>query len=298
MKKSFILFISSSLILLILILSISVYFIYQLNKPNIQTIRATFTYPQYLKGIVQSDYNYILKYNENLGFVQDIHVKDNEKVTIDQPLITYHNPSKIPLIHALNQLLSSQLNANQIFEINKEIIQLKSDLYHTIPSPAEGIVRLHEFLPDKNKEKILEISSKEQHILVKVPEHLYTKFKKAQPVTLRSTLMDKTVKGTVVSTHFTPTYSPEISRKTYYFIKIKTPKTYPIGTHFEVQFSKPQMILPRDILLDENSVLIYKKSKLVKRIISYDRINEQLIIKNGIFAGEKVVRYPHEINAH
>ncbi|PTF53132.1 hypothetical protein, partial [Staphylococcus chromogenes] len=53
-------------------------------------------------------------------------------------------------------------------------------------------------------------------------------------------------------------------------------------------------VLPSDILIDENSVLIYKKDKLIKRIISYDKINEQLIIKNGIFVGEKVVRFPHD----
>ncbi|RIO46781.1 hypothetical protein BUZ57_03480 [Staphylococcus hyicus] len=296
MKKPFILFVSSSLILLILILSLSIYYICQLNKPNVKTLRASLTYPQHLKGIVQSDYNYILKYNENLGFVQDIHVKDNEKVNTDKPLITYHNPSKIPIIHALNQLLSNHLSTNQAFEINKEIIKYKSDLYHTIPSPVEGIVRLHESFPNRNKEKILEISSEEQHILVKVPEHLYTKFNKTQTVTLHSALTDKTVKGTVISRHFTPASPPKISAKTYYFVKVKTPKKYPIGTHFEVHFSKPQLILPQDILLDENSVLIYKKGKLIKRIITYDKINEQLIIKSGIFVGEKIVRYPIETN--
>ncbi|UEX89857.1 hypothetical protein [Staphylococcus ratti] len=294
MKKSFVVFISSSIVLLIIILSVTIYLVIQLNRSDINTTTAALTPSPSLKGIVQSDYNYILKFDPNLGYIQDFHVKDNDKVAIETPLFTYYNPSKVPKINALNALLATKLSPEQTYQLNREILKYKADMYHTVQSPIKGIVRLHESVPDHNKEKILEITSEEQHILVKVPENLYTKFKKTQTVTLRSPFDNKTAKGTVISRYSTPVEPPNIDRKSFYFVKIKTTKNHPLGTHFDIHFSEPLLILPSDILLEENSVLIYKNGKLIKRIISYDKINEQLIIKDGIFVGEKVVQYPNE----
>ena len=294
MKKSLLITILTGILLFSMTTGVVIHLFIQPNQSDIKTIRATLTPPPYLIGIVQSDYNYLLKFNPTLGYIQDIHVKNGERVDIDTPLVTYHNPAKIPEINALNTLLKLPLDADQTFETNKEIMKLKANLYHTIQSPTQGIVRLHESVPEQNKEKILEITSEEQHILVKVPENLYTKFKQGNTVNLRSRFNGKEAKGTVVSRHWTPISSSKSKHQSYYFTKIKTPKNYPIGTHFDIQYSNALIVLPSDILIDENSVLIYKKDKLIKRIISYDKINEQLIIKNGIFVGEKVVRFPHD----
>ena len=294
MKKSLVLASLTGILTLIITIILVTHLFIKPKHSDIKTIRASLTHPPSLTGIVQSDYNYFLKFNSNLGYIQDIHVRNDEHIEIDTPLVTYHNPTKIPEINALNALLKLPLNANQTFEINKEIMELKANLYHTIQSPTKGIVRLHESVPEHNKEKILEITSEEQHILVKVPENLYTKFKKGQTVILHSRFNHSEMKGTVISRNWAPISSSKTNHQSYYLVKIKTPKKHPIGSHFDIQYTDALIILPSDILVNENSVLIYKKGKLIKRIISYDKINEQLIIKNGIFVGEKVVRFPND----
>ncbi|QLK85412.1 hypothetical protein [Staphylococcus sp. 17KM0847] len=283
-----------ALLFLIALLFVT-YFFFRNNTPSSPaTIQADLTFPYKTTGIVQSDYSYFVTYEPKYGYVQEIHVKEGQVVTPETPLLTYYNPLKIPEINALSTLISRPLSSQQAHKLTYELLKLKSQLYTTIETPVFGIVRLHEIVPSKKDSIVLEIQSKTQCIITRIPTDMYSKLQKQRTVTIINNSSKESVKGHIKVLFHRPldpisnNYSPR------HFARIKTTKKYPIGTSLTVYLGHPQMILPADILFDKNSIIIQKNKKYVKRIINYDRINEQLIIKSGIFVGEKVVRNPNK----
>ncbi|KIX90715.1 hypothetical protein TP70_06230 [Staphylococcus microti] len=276
------------------LISILYYSHYTKQHTDIQTIEAHLTFPYQTTGIVQSDYYYPLTFQPQYGQIHEIHVKDGQYVTKETPLLTYYNPLKIPEINALSHLSTQIHTTEQAYEYLRDLVKLKSELYTTMQTPVQGIVRLHELVPSKKDSIILEIQSKTQHIITDLPEAIFVKLRDQKTVNLVQTTTHENVTGHI--TTILPPVSDSISSKqnTPYRAVIQTDKNYPIGSHFTIYLGHPEIQLPSDILLHKNYVVVHKNGKYVKRIINYDKINGQLIIKSGIFAGEKVVRNPNE----
>ncbi|MCS4486509.1 hypothetical protein [Staphylococcus americanisciuri] len=294
-KKTKLLLNFSAIFLFLTLISTITYYAYYLSKlTDIQTIEARLTFPYHTTGIVQSDYNYSVIFQPQYGQIHEIHVKDGQYISKETPLLTYYNPLKIPEISALTALSKQITTPKQAYECMRELVKLKTELYTTIQTPVQGIVRLHELVPSKKDSIILEIQSKTQHILTNLPEPIYLQLQQQKNVSLVQKTTQKSVTGHIV-TILPPSSTPDSNtQNSYYPTIIKTNKNYPIGSHFTINLGEPKMMLPSDILLEKNYVVIHKNGKYVKRIINYDKINEQLIIKSGIFAGEKIVRNPNE----
>lgn len=279
---------------LLILFFIPFYIWWHIKNPPIQTIEAKFSYPYQTTGIVQSDYYYLIRYQPKYGQIQDIHVKDGQSISKESPVLTYYNPLIIPEINALSSITKQFSNTQQAFTGLHELVKLKSQLYTTIQSPIQGIVRLHEIVPSKKDSIILEIQSKTQSIILNLPEEIYTKLAHNHTVKLEHIGTHQIVKGHITAMLEPSNTSISDKQNLYYHAYIKIDKHYPIGSKFTVYLGTPKMIFPSDILLHKNYVVIHKNRKYVKRIINYDRMNKQLIIKSGIFAGEKIVRNPSE----
>ncbi|MDO5375119.1 MAG: hypothetical protein Q4F01_02940 [Staphylococcus rostri] len=279
---------------LITVICATYYVIQNMKNTDIQTVEARLTFPYHTSGIVQSDYYYPVNFQPQFGQIHEIHVKNGQQVSKETPLLTYYNPLKIPEINALSSLSTQFHTAREAYECLRDLVKLKTELYTTIQTPVQGIVRLHEIVPSKKDSIILEIQSKTQHIIIDLPEAFYTKIGTQTNVILVQSGTHKTVTGHITTITTLPSNSISNKQNTSYQATIKTDKNYPIGTHFTAYLGQPKMVLPSDILFHKNYVVIHKNGKYVKRIINYDKINEQLIIKSGIFAGEKIVRNPDE----
>ncbi|WP_281200690.1 hypothetical protein [Staphylococcus schleiferi] len=265
----------------------------QSENSDLKMVRASASQPLVLNGIVQSDYQKVIVNQTTLGEVKKIEVVDGQSVKINDPLLTYHNAAKAHQIKFLSHLIQQNRNPSNTLNYRAQIAQLQEQQNTTIKSPFEGIVHLHKHFPSFQNEKILEVYSKKQHLSFIVPENLYTKIKVNQPVSVKKVFDTKTYKGTVTSISSVPTTSDNSSSFSTYSFNVKTAENFPIGTHFTLQIEQSRIVLPQDTLFDRNSVVINKNGKFIKRIINYDRINEQLLIDKGVFIGEKVVRNPN-----
>lgn len=243
---------------------------------------------------MQSDYYYPVRYQPDFGQIQEIHVKDGQLLSKDSPLLTYYNPLIVPEINALSAFTKQVTNTQQAYTSLHELVKLKTKLYTTIQTPVQGIVRLHEIVPTKKDSIILEIQSKTQSILLNLPEDLYSKLGTNRTVKLEQKATHKLAQGHITSVLAPSNSSISNYQTPHYQVRIKLNKKYPIGTQFIIYLGEPKMILPSDILFHKNYVVIHKNGKYVKRIIDYDKMNKQLTIKSGIFAGEKIVRNPNE----
>ncbi|AVQ34209.1 hypothetical protein C7J88_08555 [Staphylococcus muscae] len=268
--------------------------IQHMTRAPIQIIEARLTPPYQTTGIVQSDYYYPVRYQPEFGQIQELLVKDGQSLSKESPLLTYYNPLKVPEINALSAITKQVTNTQQAYTSLHELVKLKTKLYTTIQTPVQGIVRLHEIVPTKKDAIILEIQSKTQSILLDLPENLYSKLGKNRTVKLEQKATHKLAQGHITTVLAPSNTSISNHQIPHYQVRIKLNKKYPIGTQFIVHLGEPKMILPSDILFHKNYVVIHKNGKYVKRIIDYDKMNKQLTIKSGIFAGEKIVRNPNE----
>ncbi len=284
------------LLFILLPFSFMTFFLFFNNQSenyDLKMVRASASQPLVLNGIVQSDYQKVIVNQTALGEIKKIEVVDGQSVKINDLLLTYHNASKSHQINFLSHLIQQNRNPSNTLNYRAQIAQLQEQQDTTIKSPFEGIVHLHKHFPSLQNEKILEIYSKKQHLSFKVPENLHAKIKVNQPVSVKKVFDTKTYKGTVTSISPVPTTSDNPSSFSTYSFNVKVAESFPIGTHFTLQIEQPRIVLPQDTLFDRNSVVINKNGKFIKRIINYDRINEQLLIDKGVFIGEKVVRNPN-----
>lgn len=281
---------------LFILLLISSFFIYfwlkHKHTPAFQTIHAELSAPQHLDGIVQPDHVFLLQYAASDGNLHKIHVKNTNTIVKGTPLVTYYDYSKVNLINALHKLSEKNLPTEQSYDLAIKITELQSQLYKTIKSPISGIVHLHKNNHLQKGYKILDIVSKTQHIQTRIPENLLPQFKLKQSIQLTNRVTQEHIKGTINHIDLQPIQPTPSSKLSSYIMTIKTKKTYPLGTHFNVIIEPAHIILPADVLLDENTVVLYKKHRFIKRKVNYDKINEKIIIKTGIFDGENIVRNP------
>ncbi|MBI5975121.1 hypothetical protein [Staphylococcus canis] len=289
-KKSTLLF---PLLFFLVLCCLASYYFIRNNTPHYDTIQAQLSKPKTIKGLVQADQHYMLSLDSNSRLNFKIHVEDTTSVKKGTPLISYYDPNIFHQMTRLKRLAKSNLPPEQSFQLALKLIELRSQLYTTIKSPFSGIVHLHKNYAIQNDKPILDVLSKTQHITTRLPEHLHSYFSKNKKVIMKNKSTNQFVEGTVHSIDILPItpYSP--TKISTYIMTIKTPKSYTLGTHFDIEIEPAQIILPKDVLLDKYTVVLYKKHKYIKRRVNYDKLNDKIIIKKGIFVGESVVRNPN-----
>lgn len=290
-KKFFIIILSTVLILSTIV---TLYFIvyHPQKRPHFNSIHAQLTNPSRLQGTITPTERYTLFLDSRYGQLDKILVNNSDTITKDTPLIRYYNQTVAARIDSLNQLSQQRLSPEQSFQLTYQLADLKPQLYTDIKSPIAGRIFLYPNVADHHGATILDVISKTQHIVFNVPENLYHHFKPKQKIQLIQQTNRQPLEGSIISIAPQPNPSQDKSKLSNYTMTVKANKTFPIGTHFDLLIETPKIILPNDVLLNENTVLVYKQNKFIERRIQYEQIDGQLLIKKGIFDGEIIVRNP------
>lgn len=256
--------------------------------------------------------------NDQIGSYISTSVNDGQTVKQGEPLINYdiNNNKRKQLLDKLNATEDAYAKAEAQQELNK----YDRTVYDSIYASFDGKVDIKNKNDVSAGEPILQLISKELQVKATISEFDVSKIKEGNDVDLSITSTGETAKGKIAKISELPKSfedagskasggeggeapssnvindpssgnSDESSKYTIVINDIDIPVRS--GYSMEVKVPVDTIKIPKSVLAKDNHVFVVgKDNKIEKRHIKIDKVNGEIIVKDGLKKGEKLIKHP------